>query len=102
MVAVNRTVIVPHIYEGPWKGTYALSDEGADQLHDVEITTTGTTHVLDTAVGSNGVVTIKNATGDTLTVSTTDSQTIDGETSIQLLNNEALTIYSDQSNWHII
>jgi hypothetical protein len=74
-----------------------IGDSGSD---DITIT-------LPTAVGIRGrIITIKKEAGtdNDLTVNTTSSQTIDGDTSVILEGEDGaiLRVVSDGSNWHIL
>lgn len=72
---------------------------------DSTILVFGTTTVtLPSVVGISGrQYTIKNAGSNTVTVATTSSQTIDGHSTISLtLQNEAVTVQSDGSQWWVI
>lgn len=67
--------------------------------------TTGSsfTVTLPTAIGYSGQqYTIKNIGNNTLTVETTSAQTIDGATSINLIQHEVIKVISDGSNFWII
>ena len=107
---ITETFIKPEIFRPPQKANYTISDLLESELDDtlkdklVEsvIASTGPTINLETAVGYLGHKNIKNATGAVLTVSTNGSETIDGETSILLLDNESLALISDGSNWLIV
>lgn len=66
--------------------------------------TSGTFNItLPTAVGRTGAVfNIKNSGSGTITVNTTSSQTIDGQSSGQLSQYDCLTVQSNGSNWIIL
>jgi hypothetical protein len=58
---------------------------------------------LDTAVNISGKqYVIKNSGNGVITLNTTSSQTIDGNLSITLTQNETVEVISDGSNWKIV
>ncbi len=69
-------------------------------------TTSGTkTMTLPTAVGRTGrIFTLKKiASANTLTIATTSAQTIDGSSTVSItVNNTALAVISDNTNWRVI
>ena len=109
MATITRTVITPVIYQEPYKANYTisgvedseLSTDTKQQLHATVFHSVGSSYELASAVTTTGLVTVKNITGDTLTV-TSASGTIDGGSSILLIDDEALTVKSDGTNWHIV
>lgn len=88
--------------------TLVTETSGAITLDDTHsiINCTGTaafTATLPTAVGINGrYYTIKASGTGAITIATTSSQTIDGQTSLILTQYDALKIVSNGSNWLII
>jgi hypothetical protein len=61
------------------------------------------TVTLPTAIGVKGKqYVIKNIGSGTITVSTTSSQTIDGNNTISLTQNDSIVVISDDSDWKII
>ena len=61
------------------------------------------TITLDTAVNISGKqYVIKNSGNGVITLNTTSSQTIDGNLSITLTQNETVEVISDGSNWKIV
>jgi hypothetical protein len=69
----------------------------------IECTSGTFTVTLPTAVGIGGkLYVIKNTGSGTITVATTSSQTIDGLSTISLIQDESIEISSDGSNWTII
>jgi hypothetical protein len=77
----------------------------ANATHNViEVTATGQTITLPTAVGIQGrIYTIKLTAVGTGTVATTSSQTIDGITTYSLLAQyKYVTVQSNNANWNII
>lgn len=56
---------------------------------------------MPTAVANTNFYTIKNTHSSSVTITTTGGQTIDGEASWSLLSFEAITLFSDGSNWLI-
>ena len=61
------------------------------------------TVTLPTALGVKGKqYVIKNVGSGTITVSTTSSQTIDGNNTISLTQNDSIVVISDDSDWKII
>jgi len=61
------------------------------------------TVTLPTAIGVKGKqYVVKNIGSGTITVSTTSSQTIDGNNTISLTQNESIVVVSDDSDWKII
>ena len=55
---------------------------------------------LPTAVGVAGkIFEVKNSGAGTITVATTSSQTIDGDTTITLTEKQNLSVQSDGANW---
>ena len=80
--------------------TTAGAVASTDYVYFVSGTTTLT---LPTAVGNTNRYTIKNTGGATVTIATTSSQTIDGSTTATLaVQNTALDLISDGSNWRIV
>jgi protein-disulfide isomerase-like protein with CxxC motif len=80
--------------------TTAGSAASTDYIYLISGTTTVT---LPTAVGNTNRYTLKNVDTNTVTINTTSSQTIDGSTSITLaVENTALDVISDGTNWKII
>lgn len=65
-------------------------------------TTTVGTPTLPTAVGNTNRYSIKNISSDNAVVSTTGSQTIDGNTNFSLPINDCLEVVSDSANWRIV
>lgn len=58
---------------------------------------------LPTAVGKqNKIYEIKNAGSGTISLLTTGGQTIDGESSQQILSGECLTVLSNNANWFVV
>lgn len=58
---------------------------------------------LPTAVGrQNKIYQVKNSGFGTITILTTGGQTIDGQTSQQLIQSECLTLQSNNANWFVI
>ena len=77
-------------------GTYTIT------LEDYMLDCSGTfTITLPTAVGFTGEYIIKNTSNGLITVDTTSSQTIDGDLTIQLIEDEVITLRSTNSNWLI-
>lgn len=75
--------------------------------HTINYTTAAVTHTLPTAVSATGQqYTIKNrAASGTVTVATTSSQTIDGNTAATYnltTQNDWLTVESDGANWMVV
>jgi hypothetical protein len=73
--------------------------------YTVECTANSFTITLPTAVGITGrIYNIKNTGNGTITINTTSSQTIDGQTSgaITLAQYENLTVQSNNANWIIL
>lgn len=69
----------------------------------VEVTATGQTITLPTAVGNSRVYTIKLTASGSATVTTTSSQTIDGSTTYSLsAQYKYVTVQSNGTNWIII
>lgn len=69
----------------------------------VNVTATGQTITLPTAVGNSRVYTIKLTASGTGTVATTSSQTIDGSTTYSLsAQYKYVTVQSDNANWIVI
>ncbi len=61
------------------------------------------TVTLPTAIGVIGKqYVIKNVGSGTITVATTSSQTIDGNNTVSLTQNESIIVVSDDSDWKII
>lgn len=83
-------------------GTYQITTSDSVILCDT--TSGGFTVTLPTAVGSTRIYRIKKiASANTLTVATTSSQTMDGDTTISITaNNESISVVSDGTNWRII
>lgn len=79
--------------------TTAGSTADTDYVYFVSSATTLT---LPTAVGNTNRYTVKNVDTGTVTVDTTSSQTIDGDTSISLLQNVSVDLISDGSNWNVV
>jgi hypothetical protein len=66
----------------------------------VKCTGAASTITLPTAVGNTGrVFQIKNASNGTITLNTTSSQTIDGSLTQTLFTHEAVSVFSDGSNY---
>jgi hypothetical protein len=84
-------------------GTTTLADDTADEIVNVTTSTGAVTIVLPTAVSKqNKLVTVKNATGtQTVTVDPFAAETIDGQTTFSLINDESLSFYSDNTNWQV-
>ena len=71
-----------------------------DQI--VKVTASGKVITLLTAVGRGGkTFTIDNASGGSITVNTTSSQTIQGVLSQPIGSQSAMVVYSDGANWRI-
>lgn len=79
--------------------TNAGSAASTDYVYFVSGTTAVT---LPTAVSNTNRYTMKNTGINTVTINTTAAQTIDGATSISLVQDAAVDIISDGSNWRII
>jgi hypothetical protein len=77
--------------------TYTITSE--DYFLDCSGTFTIT---LPTAVSFSGEYIIKNTSNGIITVATTSSQTIDGVTTFQLIEDEVITLRSTNSNWLIV
>lgn len=61
------------------------------------------TLTLPTAVNNTNLYTVKNVGSGTVTVATTSAQTIDGASSLSLIEKyQAYTLISDNSNWNIV
>lgn len=66
----------------------------------IECTANTFTITLPTSVGASGkIYTIKNSGTGVITVDTTSSQTIDGDTTILLVQGNSLTVQSNNANW---
>lgn len=73
------------------------------QTRYIYLVSGATTLTLPTAVGNSSFYTVKNAGSNTVSITTTSSQTIDGSTPITLpVPNTSLDIVSDGANWRII
>ena len=86
----------------PYTGvTNTYNIESTDYLINA---TSGTFVItLPTAVGISGKqYIIKNSGNGTITLETTSSQTIDGNVSITLIQNETVEVISDGSNWKVV
>ena len=71
--------------------------------YTVDCTANSFAVTLPTAVGIQGrIYNIKNTGTGTITVNTTSSQTIDGETSQTLNQGDSMLVQSTNSNWIII
>lgn len=58
---------------------------------------------LPTAVGSSVIYNVKRSGASNLTINTTSSQTIDGDTTaVLIVSNTSLQLHSDGSNWRVI
>lgn len=80
--------------------TAAGATAKTDYVYFVSGTTTLT---LPTAVSNSNLYTVKNTGGNTVTIATTSSQTIDGSLTITLpVANTSVDIVSDGSNWRIV
>lgn len=83
--------------------TYAILE--TDVYIFADTTSNDITVTLPTAVGVGGKnYVIKNISTGIITVNTTSSQTIDNQASgtVTLLQDDALSVVSDNSNWRII
>lgn len=84
-------------------GNYTITS--SDDVILADATSNNITITLPTAVGivKSFSVKRKDGTGNTLTLNTTSSQTIDGTTSISISTQyQSITVVSDNSNWYII
>jgi hypothetical protein len=72
--------------------------------HTVNVTSGTNTQTLPTAVGCSGsIFVIKNTGTGTVTVATTSSQTFDNDgTTLTLVQNECVTVQSNNANWIIL
>lgn len=78
---------------------YSITSED----YTIECTSGTFTLILPTAVTRSGkVYVLKNSGSGIITVATTSSQTIDGQTSGLLSQYDSLTVQSNGSNWIII
>jgi hypothetical protein len=68
----------------------------------ISLLAAGASPVLSTAVGNSSRYTLKNIHTGEITVSTTGSQTIEGESSLVLSAGQSVELVSDGSNWRII
>lgn len=83
--------------------TYSIATLDTGILADA--TSAAFTVTLPTAVGSYAqyVIKKKDSSANRVTVATTSSQTIDGNTTFVIISqNESITVASDNSNWYIL
>lgn len=73
-----------------------------DNDYFIDCTSNSFTVTLPTAVGNAGqIYIIKNSGSGTITVDTTSSQTLDGQSTITLSQYNSITVESNNSNWSI-
>lgn len=87
-----------------WKVNTISTNTTLDVTHNVVLASGTITITLPTAVGNNRVYAIKKTDATTiLTINTSLSQTIDGNTSVQLTTQySSITVISNGANWFII
>ena len=121
MATITETFIKPEVFRPMKVATYTIGaieeaeldqdlqdkiNGKADAPHPIEIVsnviTTGTTTALVTAVGATAMYITTNATGSSLTITTNGSETINGDSSIILMDEESLSTVSNGSNWLIV
>lgn len=112
---VDSTNYQLYLYEGTtWSlvgdnlFTYSISTPttapvGGNNCQYTYLVSGTTTLTLPTAVGNGNLYTIKNTDGNTTTIATTSSQTIDGSTTAVIkVKYTSLTLISDGANWNLI
>lgn len=76
--------------------------DGVAGRHYIVLLKSGAVPVLPTAVGNTSVYQVKNVHTAAITLSTTSSQTVEGQASLSIEPRECFTLVSDNVNWVII
>lgn len=78
---------------------YSMLD--TDQIIQIETAGIVVTLPSATAVPGKWIPSIKNVTSGTVSVNCLGSQTVDSLTTVHLLKDESISVYSDRTNWRI-